>query len=184
MGLVFGIIAAFYLTQQDLRMAILFLFCAGCMDLFDGYVATKLNQTTQFGKHLDTLVDFFTCVIMPIWMVFELLTNNPFIIGALIFYCICGLWRLANYNLVGGGKDFKGLPVPSAMSLVTVMMWFVVYYIAYGVPQIIVASSVFVVAGMAMASGFSLVKYGMWQKVSILAGIGIVIYVMFFSRGV
>ena len=175
LGLVFGIFAAFFLTQRDLRMAIICLFFAGVMDLVDGYVATKLKQQTDFGKHLDTLVDFFTCVIMPIWMVFDLLDNSPFVIAALIFYCICGLWRLANYNLVGAGKVFTGLPVPGAMSIVTVVIWCVV---VYGVFTWVAAIMFFAVGGL-MVSGIQLPKYGLWQVLFAIAGVGFLILVIF-----
>jgi len=177
LGLVFGIFAAFYLTQHELRLAIILLFFAGLMDLFDGFVAVKLNQVSNFGKHLDTLVDFFTCVIMPIWMVFALLDSNLFIIAALVFYCICGLWRLANYNLVGGGKHFTGLPVPAAMSVVTIAMWFVVIQ---GI-TVWVMAGVFVLMGMLMLSTLPLAKYGKWQVISGLGGFGFLIYVIIFG---
>jgi len=174
MGLVFGILTAYFLTQRDLRMAIIFLFFAGLMDLFDGYIATKLNQQSQYGKHLDTLVDFFTCVIMPIWMVFELLDNSPIVIIPLMFYCACGLWRLANYNLVGGGADFTGLPVPASMSLVTIAIWCVVMY---NVPQLLAAIT-FLVVGMLMLSRIKLKKYGVWQVASGFAGLAFLILVI------
>ena len=177
LGLVFGIFAAYHLTQRDLRMAIVFLFLAGCMDLFDGLVAVKLKQESEFGKYLDTLVDFFTCCIMPIWMVFDLLETTPFIFTALIFYCVCGLWRLANYSLTGGGKHFKGLPVPAAMSIVTITIWVVV---SYGV-SVWVAVGMFFVVGMLMVSSIPLAKYGVWQKVFGIIGLGFLIYVMFIA---
>ncbi|MCL2285114.1 MAG: CDP-alcohol phosphatidyltransferase family protein [Firmicutes bacterium] len=175
LGLVFGIFAAFFLTQRDLRMAIICLFFAGVMDLVDGYVATKLRQQTDFGKHLDTLVDFFACVIMPIWMVFDLLDNSPIVIAALVFYCICGLWRLANYNLVGAGKVFTGLPVPGAMCIVTMVIWCVVMY---GVFTWVAAIMFFIVGGL-MVSGIQLPKYGLWQVLFGIAGVAFLILVIF-----
>jgi len=175
LGLVFGIFAAFFLTQRDLRMAIICLFFAGVMDLLDGYVATKLNQQSEFGKHLDTLVDFFTCVIMPIWMVFDLLDNSPIVIAALVFYCMCGLWRLANYNLVGAGTVFTGLPVPGAMSIVTIVIWCVVMYGIFTW----VAAVMFFIVGMLMVSGIQLPKYGLWQKIFGVAGLAFLILVIF-----
>jgi len=173
-GLVFGIIAAYFLTRQDLRMAIIMLFFAGVMDLIDGFVASKLKQVSEFGKHLDTLVDFFTCVIMPLWMVFYLLDYTHVVFVALIFYCICGLWRLANYNLVGGGEHFRGLPVPSAMAIVTVVTWFVVMH---SWPMLVVII-MFIVLGMLMVSGFQLVKYGLWQKAFGVCGLLFFLYVV------
>lgn len=174
LGMVFAIFTAYFLTQRNLRVAIIFLFFAGVMDLFDGYVATKLKQQSEFGKHLDTLVDFFTCVIMPIWMVFDLLDNSPVVIIALIFYCMCGLWRLANYNLVGGGEHFKGLPVPASMTLVTFAIWCVVMYNA----PLWIVSTTFVLVGMLMVSGFALVKYGLWQKAFGVAGLVFLVVVI------
>jgi len=175
LGFVFGIFAAFFLTQRDLRMAIICLFFAGVMDLFDGFVATKLNQQSEFGKHLDTLVDFFTCVIMPIWMVFDMLDNNPVVIAGLIFYCICGLWRLANYNLVGSGKVFTGLPVPGAMSIVVIVIWCVVMY---SVP-VWAAAVMFFTVGLLMVSGIKLPKYGIWQKLFVVLGLAFLMLVIF-----
>ena len=174
-GLVFGIFAAFFLTQRDLRMAIICLFFAGVMDLLDGLIATKLNQQSEFGKHLDTLVDFFTCVIMPIWMVFDLLDTGTVVVASLIFYCVCGLWRLANYSLVGAGKTFTGLPVTASMAIVTFVVWCVVMY---GAPTWL-ATIMFFAVGALMGSGIKLPKYGMWQKVFGFAGLAFLILVIF-----
>jgi CDP-diacylglycerol--serine O-phosphatidyltransferase len=174
-GLVFGIFAAFFLTQRDLRMAIICLFFAGVMDLLDGLIATKLNQQSEFGKHLDTLVDFFTCVIMPIWMVFDLLDTGTVVVASLIFYCVCGLWRLANYSLVGAGKTFTGLPVPASMAIVTFVVWCVVMY---GAPTWL-ATIMFFAVGALMVSGIKLPKYGLWQKLFGLFGLAFLVLVIF-----
>ena len=174
-GLVFGIFAAFFLTQRDLRMAIICLFFAGVMDLLDGFIATKLNQQSEFGKHLDTLVDFFTCVIMPIWMVFDLLDTGTVIVASLVFYCMCGLWRLANYSLVGAGKTFTGLPVPAAMTIVTFVVWCIVMY---GAPTWL-AVIMFFAVGALMVSGIKLPKYGLWQMAFGLAGLAFLIVIIF-----
>ena len=175
MGMVFGIIACFFLTQRDLRMAIFALFIAGVMDLLDGYVASKLKQQTVFGRHLDSLVDFFICCIIPIWMVFDLLGSALWIVIPMIFYCLCGLWRLANYNITTKhGKAFTGLPVPGAMLCITVAIWFVVQLNIW----IGVASITFVVIGVLMISGISLPKYGLWQKIMGVGGLAFVLHVL------
>jgi len=174
LGMVFGIFAAYFLTQRDLRIAIIFLFFASVMDLVDGYVAARLNKQTEFGQYLDTLVDFFTCVIIPVWMVHDLFDSTPLIFGALIVYCMCGLWRLAYYNIIEADKYFTGLPVPGAMMSVTVAIWCV--YI-YGLPVWIAAVTFFVI-GLLMISGISLKKYGLWQKVLAVMGVVFVVVVV------
>jgi len=175
LGLVFGIFACYYLTQRDLRMAIIFLFFAAVMDACDGFVASKLNQQSEFGQYLDTLVDFFTCCIIPIWMVHDLLGNSPIIVGALIVYCICGLWRLAYYNIIEADKSFTGLPVPGAMMIITISIWIVVQY---DVHLWLAAATMFVV-GLLMISGIKLKKYGIWQIALGLSGLVFLAVVIF-----
>jgi len=175
LGLVFGIFACYYLTQRDLRMAIIFLFFSAVMDACDGFVASKLNQQSEFGKYLDTLVDFFTCCIIPIWMVHDFLGNSPIIVGALIVYCICGLWRLAYYNIIEADKTFTGLPVPGAMMIITIAIWIVVQE---GVHLWLAAGTMFVV-GLLMISGIKLKKYGIWQIVLGLSGLVFLAVVIF-----
>lgn len=172
LGMVFGIFAAYYLTQRDLRMAIICLFLASVMDFVDGFVASKMDKQTEFGQYLDTLVDFFTCCIIPVWMVHDLLGNSPIIIAALIVYCGCGLWRLAYYNIIEADKYFTGLPVPGAMMSVTIAIWCVHIY---GLP-LWVAVVTFFVIGLLMISGINLKKYGLWQKV--LGAVGAVFFVI------
>jgi CDP-diacylglycerol--serine O-phosphatidyltransferase len=179
LGLTFGIFACYFLTQRDLRMAIIMLFFAGVMDAVDGFVAAKLNQQTTFGQYVDTLVDFFTCGIIPIWMVFDLMVqqnllsevhrlNNILIVAALIFYCTCALWRLAYYNIIEADKYFTGLPVPGSMMIVTISVW-CVYALDF---PILFSAATFFTIGTLMISGITLRKYGLWQKA--MGGIGLV----------
>ena len=176
MGFVFGVFACFFMTQLDLRMVVIFLFLAGVMDLVDGYVAAKLGQQTEFGKHVDTLVDFFTCMVIPVWMVFHIEGWGlaPHIFPPMLFYCICGLWRLANYNVSGASKTFRGLPVPGAMFLVVVSIWCVNMY---GLP-VAVTSATFACTALLMVSGIKLPKYGPWQIAMGFAGLGFLVAVL------
>ncbi|MCL1883388.1 MAG: CDP-alcohol phosphatidyltransferase family protein [Defluviitaleaceae bacterium] len=182
LGMVFGIFACYFLTQRDLRMAIIFLLFAGVMDAVDGYVAARLNQQTVFGQYVDTLVDFFTCGIIPVWMVFDLLVgdmllDNILIVIALIFYCMCALWRLAYYNIIEADKYFTGLPVPGSMMMVTMAVWFVV---TFEIVPIYLAVAVFFIIGMLMISGITLKKYGIWQKAMSLMAIPFLVLVLLF----
>jgi len=178
LGLVLGIFTAYFLTQGELRLAIICLFFAGVMDAVDGFVAAKLNQQSNFGRHLDSFVDFFTCCIIPVFMVHDMLSEYslyPLVVAALIFYCACGLWRLSYYNITEGGKYFTGLPVPGAMTIITIVIWCVVMY---GLPLWAAAAAFFCV-GALMISGIQLPKYGIWQKVMGVMGLvflGVVIF--------
>ena len=107
-------------------------------------------------------------------MVYDLLGSHPLIVSALIFYCICGLWRLSFYNISEPGKFFSGLPVPGAMMIVTITLWCVYMY---GVP-LWVAAVMFFVVGTLMLSAIRLPKYGPWQKAMGIAGLGFLFWVI------
>ena len=175
MGLAFGIATCYFLTQADLRMAVICLFFAGVMDAVDGFAATKLNQQSKFGGHVDTLVDFFTCCIIPVWMVFDLFGFVPSLVVGLVFYSTCGLWRLAYYNITEGTKYFTGLPVPGSMMFITIAVWCVH---VYGAPEWLLAVAFFCV-GTLMISGFKLPKYGLWQKVMGFSGLAFLMLIIF-----
>jgi len=171
-GLIFGIAACYFLVAVNFRAAMVCLFFAAVCDLVDGYFAGKLNQQSRFGQAIDSLVDFFICVIMPVWIVHGFMGDNwPLRIG-LVFYCICGLWRLAYYNINEADMSFTGLPVPSAMMLVTMATWAIVYM---GFPEWALTVT-FVVTGLLMLSYFRLKKYGKWQV--IMGCIGLTFFIM------
>jgi len=181
-GLLMGAVTAFLLVhrQDDLRWAVLALFFCGVLDLADGLAASRMKKITQFGQQVDSLVDFFTCCIMPIWLVYLFFYENYFVIGAMAFYAICGLWRLAYYNITpqsvekDGKKYFTGLPVPGAMMLVTMVFWFLHRFDG---PQWLMGAA-FLCIGVLMISFIKLRKYGPWQRILWAVGCGFMVYVM------
>ena len=168
LGLVFGIAACYFLVAGDLQGALICLSFSMLMDLCDGFFADRLNQQTQFGQYVDSLVDFFICCIIPILLVYTFVGSHLILVIALAFYCICGLWRLAYYNVMENDGHFIGLPVPGAMLLVTMAIWSVLHY---GSPGWLVYLALFV-TGLLMVSFIKLQKYGIWQKVMWVLGLG------------
>ncbi|MCL1997796.1 MAG: CDP-alcohol phosphatidyltransferase family protein [Turicibacter sp.] len=166
LGLIFGIIACYFLIHGNLQGALICMSFSLLMDLFDGFFAYKLHQQTEFGQYVDSLVDFFICCIIPIWVIYIFVGSHPFLIVMLAFYCICGLWRLAYYNLMDSKGYFVGLPVPGALLLVTMALWLVVRYNAPNA----VLYAVLLLAGFLMISAVPLKKYGFWQKAMWLVG--------------
>ncbi|MCL1878756.1 MAG: CDP-alcohol phosphatidyltransferase family protein [Defluviitaleaceae bacterium] len=167
-GMICGVFACFFIVHGEFRMVAVFLTLAGLMDFVDGFVATKLNQQTTFGKYVDTLVDFFTCGIIPGFLVIGMIVSdaaplhqNVIIVAAMLYYTSCALWRLAYYNIVEADKYFVGLPVPGSMMMVTMSMWAVM---RFAVP-IYFSAAVFLTIGTLMVSGIKLPKYGLWQKI-------------------
>jgi CDP-diacylglycerol--serine O-phosphatidyltransferase len=176
LGLCFGVAACFFLYDNNLRGVLLCMFFASLMDLIDGFAAIKFNQQTNFGIYADTLVDFFICNIMPVLIAFVFVGNDILLMCGLGFYCVCGMWRLANYIIIATevievtetseepGMEkrnyYTGLPVPSAMLLVALAIWGVVQY-SLPVWLCILA---FFLTGLLMISSIKFRKYGFVQK--------------------
>lgn len=182
MGLLMGAVTAWMLVhrQDDLRWAVLALFFCGVLDLADGLAASRFNRITKFGQQVDSLVDFFTCCIMPIWLVYLFFYDSWFVIAAMAFYAICGLWRLAYYNITpqsanaDGKKYFIGLPVPGAMMVVTMAFWFLNKFSG---PSWVMGVTLLCL-GVLMISFLKLRKYGPWQRILWAVGCGFMVYVL------
>jgi len=171
-GMGFGVVACYFIMARNLQMVFICVFLATFMDLLDGFFAGKLNQRTEFGQQADSLVDFFICCIVPMLVVYAFIGGGPLLIVSMIFYCMCGLWRLAHYNLATAKKYFTGLPVPGGLLFAAMSIWAVVRFsLPYWVCAIF-----FFLTGLLMISNIKLEKYGLWQK--ILWGLGLLFLVL------
>ncbi len=94
-------------------LSILCLIAAGICDLFDGYVARKINvHNSAIGKELDSLIDVVSFGILPVFILINL--GGNIIIDTLItlIYVSCAIWRLAVFNTLPSEKKyFMGIPV-------------------------------------------------------------------------
>ena len=167
MGMLFGIAASYFILAGDLQGTMICLFFSGLMDLVDGFFAEKLRQQTEFGKYVDSFVDFFICCITPVWIIYNFVGATAPLIFAVSVYAVCGLWRLAYYNAKESDGYFVGLPVPGAMLFISVCVWSVA---RYGVSEWALFGAL-LFTGVLMVSSIRLPKYGVWQKT--LWGVGI-----------
>ncbi|KAJ9659710.1 CDP-diacylglycerol-serine O-phosphatidyltransferase [Neophaeococcomyces mojaviensis] len=92
-------------------------------DFFDGKVARWRKKSSLMGQELDSLADLISFGVAPASVGFALglRTNLDQII--LSFYVLCGLTRLARFNVTvamlpkdktGKSKYFEGTPIPFA----------------------------------------------------------------------
>ena len=120
---VFGITRA---LEGDFRIAILCLALSGLCDMFDGKIArTKKNRTDDeksFGIQIDSLCDVVCFGIFPAMICYCLGVNTPAGIGALIFYSVASVIRLAYFNVSEAKRQnetsenrqyYQGLPITS-----------------------------------------------------------------------
>ncbi len=120
---VLGIIMAF---RGYPELAVAFLLLSGFCDLFDGVVARTKKDRTQdqknFGIQIDSLSDVIAFGVLPAMIFYRLGVGGWLGILILVCYVLCGLIRLAFFNVLetrrqmnpdesACAKEFRGMPI-------------------------------------------------------------------------
>lgn len=105
-----GVSAIFAATNDRFGLAAGLIVAALVMDTFDGKVAKLMNQTNAFGKQLDSLADLISFGIAPAFFYFSLREPGLSISLILVLFAVCGMLRLARYN-ISEGEGFEGVPI-------------------------------------------------------------------------
>lgn len=118
-----GMISAF---RGDARLAVFCLMFSGFCDLFDGIVARTKKDRTQdqknFGIQIDSLSDVIAFGVLPALIFYRLGVNGAIGTVILVCYVLCGLIRLAFFNVLetkrqadptapACAKEFRGMPI-------------------------------------------------------------------------
>lgn len=118
-----------YARSVYIHRAMAFTFAGFFFDVFDGRVARWMNKSSLLGKELDSLADLVSFGVAPAVIGFALGMQTTLDLLILSFFVLCGLLRLARYNVTAAilskarGKVayFEGLPIPTSLVLVGVM---------------------------------------------------------------
>ena len=134
-----GFVALTKIVEADLmseggyhaiRLALGFILLACILDLFDGRVARMGGVESPFGREFDSLADLISFGAAPAFLVHRVVLKDVFVnypqVGWFIasIYLLAGAFRLARFNCIatlagsGGGKEFRGFPIPAAAGLV------------------------------------------------------------------
>ena len=133
-----GLMAIYFITQNNFFIAIILAWIGGAFDIFDGKIARKYNLSNEFGVQLDSFADFLSFVLVPVFLVFQAvyitqLSGLLLIVASIIsiYYVISGLRRLIHFNINtdAGSVDkfFTGVPTP----LGAIFLWLVYLANAY-----------------------------------------------------
>ena len=122
-GMLLGLFGISRAIEGDFRGTVIFLMFAGLCDMFDGAIASTRERTDsekRFGIQIDSLSDLICFGVLPAVYVYVASGRSK---AALIcggFYALCGLIRLAYYNVCEeerqleedcARKYFSGLPI-------------------------------------------------------------------------
>jgi CDP-diacylglycerol--serine O-phosphatidyltransferase len=137
-------------------------------DYFDGWAARKLGTTSQIGGFLDSYGDVLSFGIAPALLVNYMFAGQKallmFVLSvASLVYIICGVYRLARFNLSHPTDHFVGLPILLAAAFIYAVCctWYAVLGAqATGLAYVISASALCLVLAFFMVSHIKVKRLG------------------------
>lgn len=112
-NLSFGLVSIVEVINNHFFAAALCIIGAALVDRYDGRIARALNVSSDIGKELDSLADLVSFGAAPgILIYFKFGLGNSFVgLCIMLFYVICGCYRLARYNVSTFNGVFSGVPI-------------------------------------------------------------------------
>lgn len=122
MNLVFGMCSILSTINGELNMGAVCILLALVADGLDGRSARALGVSSEIGKEMDSLCDLVSFGAAPAILAYKLQLFSFGLVGwaAAIFFALCGMWRLARFNVnttVVHGY-FMGLAIPAGGCLI------------------------------------------------------------------
>ncbi len=132
-GVCLGISSIKFSIDGNYSLAVIFILFAAILDALDGRVARLIKGTSEFGKELDSLTDFVSFGIAPVFILYFWELNNYGKLGWAItlIYSVCCVLRLARFNLTKINDNqlwkynyFEGVPSPAGGILILMPLIF------------------------------------------------------------
>ncbi len=114
-----GLLFAFH--EGNVDYAFVGMIVAAVCDMFDGKIARHIKNRKEiekdFGVQIDSLADIVCFITIPAITLYFFGLNEIYQIFILAFYVVCGIIRLAYFNVAMSDKNkaiefYQGLPVP------------------------------------------------------------------------
>ena len=132
-GVCLGISSIKFSIDGNYSLAVIFILLAAILDTLDGRIARLIKGTSEFGKELDSLTDFVSFGIAPVFILYFWELNNYGKLGWAItlIYSVCCVLRLARFNLtkiddqqLWKSNYFEGVPSPAGGILILMPLIF------------------------------------------------------------
>ena len=126
-GVCLGISSIKFSLDGNYSLAVTLILFAAILDALDGRIARLIKGTSEFGKELDSLTDFVSFGIAPVFVVYFWELNKYGKLGWAItlIYSVCCVLRLARFNLTKIEENqewknnyFEGIPSPAGGLLI------------------------------------------------------------------
>ena len=132
-GVCLGISSIKFSIDGNFSLAVIFILLAAILDALDGRIARLIKGTSEFGKELDSLTDFVSFGIAPVFILYfwELSSYGKLGWAIILIYSVCCVLRLARFNLTSVDKKqiwkanyFEGVPSPAGGILILIPLIF------------------------------------------------------------
>jgi CDP-diacylglycerol---serine O-phosphatidyltransferase len=126
-GVCLGISSIKFSIDGNFSLAVILILVAAILDALDGRIARLIKGTSEFGKELDSLTDFVSFGIAPVFVLYFWELNRYGKLGWAItlLYSVCCVLRLARFNLTKVEETqewknnfFEGIPSPAGGLLI------------------------------------------------------------------
>ena len=126
-GVCLGISSIKFSIDGNYNLAVTLILFAAILDALDGRIARLIKGTSEFGKELDSLTDFVSFGIAPVFVLYFWELSNYGKLGWAItlIYSVCCVLRLARFNLTKEDENqewkknfFEGIPSPAGGLLI------------------------------------------------------------------
>jgi CDP-diacylglycerol---serine O-phosphatidyltransferase len=126
-GVCLGISSIKFSIDGNYSLAVTLILLAAILDALDGRIARLIKGTSEFGKELDSLTDFVSFGIAPVFVLYFWDLNKYGKLGWAItlIYSVCCVLRLARFNLTKieetqewKNNFFEGVPSPAGGLLI------------------------------------------------------------------
>ena len=126
-GVCLGISSIKFSINGNFSLAVTLILFAAILDALDGRIARLIKGTSDFGKELDSLTDFVSFGIAPVFILYFWELKNYGKLGWAIslIFSVCCVLRLARFNLTKIDNQnewknnfFEGVPSPAGGLLI------------------------------------------------------------------
>ena len=121
-GVCLGISSIKFSIDGNFSLSVTLILLAAIFDALDGRIARLIKGTSEFGKELDSLTDFVSFGIAPVFILYFWELNSYGKLGWAIalIYSVCCVLRLARFNITKHVDNhewknnyFEGIPSPA-----------------------------------------------------------------------
>ena len=175
-GLILAVLGMQLCFVDNIDLAVMCLLIAGICDGFDGAFAKKIRKDgdPNFGVELDSLVDIISSGVFPVVICLSMGFNRIIDLVIYTIFLVCGVGRLAYYNITSKENSgyFTGVPITVSTILLPLIY-------AFTKKEIIFVSSLLILS-VAYVSNFKIKKLNLKSKIALsVIGILFILFLIF-----